>query len=99
VPKLRELEELYQLEAFKPLAQFLLNSYQDLNQQLFSLDFTKADALIKASNLTAQLNLLGSIRSLPLMIKEIKKGLEELELVNQKQKDAVFDPLNLEGVG
>jgi len=33
------------------------------------------------------------------MIKEIKKGLEELELVNQKQKDAVFDPLNLEGVG
>lgn len=85
------------MEVFKPLAQFLSNLGKQHESELLLLDCTSEKAIIKAAQLIACVNLIGTLRNLPSMIGIIKKQQEERDEYIRKQKEVAKDPLG-EGV-
>jgi hypothetical protein len=75
VPKLVQIKELYQMEEFKVLAQFLASLKLDLYKQLLSVQNVK-DSSEDVAVLIAQSNLVGTILDLPLVVSELEKGIE-----------------------
>lgn len=93
IPLYRELQDLYQSEAFKPLAQFLSNSKNQVYARLLAIDWKKSTAQTEGIILTTQLNLLGVVESLPQMIKILKDQFEANELRAKNAAAAQLDPI------
>jgi hypothetical protein len=97
VPKLEQLKELYQLEEFKVLREFLLNSKLQLESTLLGVDWKSEKVTVVGGMLTAQINLIGAILELPNIVKRLSDQFEKNESLKNQQKELVEDPLAKEG--
>lgn len=93
VPKVDQIKALYQLEEFKVLKEFLLENQNQLQAQLYGIKWKDKDALVEAAALTAQINLLGIIINLPLVVKEISAQFDKQEEMKNKAREIAEDPL------
>jgi pheromone shutdown protein TraB len=98
VPKLDQLKELYQLEEFKVLREFLLSSQQQLLSEILGTSLgSDMNVTSKTAAKIAQVNMLGAILELPNMVKTLKEQFEKEEAAQTMQRGLVEDPLAKEG--
>ena len=99
VPKLDQLRELYQLEEFKVLKEFLLNAQRQLLSEVLGTSLgADLNVTAKTAAKIAQVNMLGAILELPEMVKNLKEQFEQIEKNQQKQREVANDPLAKEVV-
>lgn len=84
------------MEEFKVLEQFLLDTQQQLQAQLYGLRWNKDDALIDGAALTSQINLLGVILNLPAVVKTISEQFEKNKVKQDAAREIAKDPLEKE---
>lgn len=87
VPKLDLIKELYQLEAFKPLDQFLRSLKDEALKDL--LQSQHEDAIARSLAI-ARINLVGTIIDLPKVIRAVKDTMEyqvQIQKGLQKQQE------------
>ena len=84
------------MEEFKVLAQFLLDTQMQLQAQLYGLRWNKDDALIEGAALTSQVNLLGIILNLPIVVKQISEQFEKNKVNQDAAREIARDPLEKE---
>jgi len=78
VDKLPALKELYRLEEFKVLEEFLRSLRNDFYSQLLAVKVT-TEAVPQIAALTAQLNLIASLYELPKLVEAAKIRMEEFK--------------------
>lgn len=93
IPLYRELQDLYQSEAFKPLAQFLSDTKNQVYATLLQLDWKKESSKVEAAIYTTQLNMLAVIQGLPAVVKQLKDQFEANELRAKNAAAAALDPI------
>ena len=98
VPKLEELERLYQQEEFQILVQFLSKSKEQSLAELLGVDLYGDSAKqIKAVRLQTTVSILSAILELPKVVRYIKQELKKQEDQKAKLKEmqqVATDPLD-----
>src|ERR1700678_4274401 len=90
VPQLDLIKELYRMEAFRPLAQFLSSLYEETNKQLLSTVSVK-DACEDVAVVLDRLNTLGTLKDLPKVVETLKKNLDSREALLRRSRKAQED--------
>ena len=84
VSRLPALKELYRLEEFKPLEEFLRSLRDDFYRQLLSVKISP-ETLTEIASLQSQLNLIASLYELPKLVEATKIQLEKLKELQEKR--------------
>ena len=93
VPQYKVILELYQSEAFKPLAKFLAESYDGTVAEILSLSRDRNYDEKKSIALVSQLGVVGVIKDLPVILNELKTQFEANEKRQEQMKKSAEDPL------
>lgn len=91
VEKLPSLKELYQLDKFQILVEFLKSLKEARYSELMDLDKFQIYYPQKVLTLTTELAILGMLIELPLAVQETKRRLDGYKELNQKRTDAQKD--------